>query len=383
MRTLTLIAALAGLAATAAQACDLHAKDAAAAGRGCARAWMDRNLAMNDILTVGTHNSYHVRTPEPVMALIRAVSPKGWQGLDYSHEPLREQLDDGARALEFDLVYDPEGGRFAHPAGARLAAIPVSDDYVRAMSKPGFKVLHIQDVDYTSNCLTFIGCLTIIRDWSHDHPDHAPILITMNTNDAKSRAPGGTDELPFDETAYRALDAEIRSVFSPRELITPDDVQGRYATLREAVRQHGWPTLGWARGRFLFALDEEAPHIKAYVGKQGTLRGRVLFLNVPEDSPFSAYITLNEAADVARITADVKAGLIVRTRADADTVEARSGDTRRRDAALASGAQYVSTDYRHPRRELSDYEARLPGGEVAVCNPQRRPERCAGTPVEP
>ena len=383
MRLVAMIAALAGLAAGATQACDLHAKDAAAAGPGCARAWMDRNLAMNDILTVGTHNSYHVRTPEPVMALIRSVSPKGWQGLDYSHEPLREQLDDGARALELDLVYDPAGGRFAHPAGARIAALPIPDDYVRAMSKPGFKVLHIQDVDYTSNCLTFIACLTIIRDWSRAHPDHAPILITMNTNDAKSRAPGGTDELPFDETAYHALDTEIRSVFSARELVTPDDVQGRYPTLREAVRQHGWPRLGWARGRFLFALDEEAPHIRAYLGSRDTLQGRALFLNVDEASPFSAYITLNEAADVARIAADVKTGLIVRTRADADTVEARSNDTRRRDAALASGAQYVSTDYRHPRRELSDYEVRLPDAEVAVCNPQRRPERCAGIAVEP
>jgi hypothetical protein len=312
------------------------------------------------------------------MALIRSVAPNGWQGLDYSNVPLREQLDDGARALELDLVYDPEGGRFAHPAGARIAAVPVSADYVAAMSKPGFKVLHIQDVDYTSNCLTFIACLTMIRDWSQEYPGHAPILITMNTNDAKSRTPGGTDELPFDETAYRALDAEIRSVFPPRELVTPDDVQGGFPTLREAVREHGWPRLGWARGRLLFALDEEAPHIAAYLGKRATLRGRVLFLNVPEDSPFSAYITLNEAADVARITADVKAGLIVRTRADADTVEARSGDTRRRDAALASGAQYVSTDYRHPRRG-----ARLPGANVTVCNPQRRPERCAGIAIEP
>ena len=382
MRIVMLIAALSALEG-AAQACDLHAKDAAGAGRGCARAWMDRNLAMNDLLTIGTHNSYHVRTPEQVMALIRAVSPEGWQGLDYSHGPLREQLEDGARALELDLVYDPEGGRFAHPAGARIAALPVSADYVSVMSKPGFKVLHIQDVDYTSNCLTFVQCLTIIRDWSRGHPDHAPILITMNTNDAKSRAPGGVDELPFDEGAYRALDAEIRSVFAARDLITPDDVQGHYATLREAVREQGWPRLGWARGRVLFALDEEAPHIKAYLGKQGTLRGRVLFLNVPEDSPFSAYITLNEAADVARITADVKAGLIVRTRADADTVEARSNDTRRRDAALVSGAQYVSTDYMRPDQRLSVYQARLPAGAIAVCNPQRRPKRCGGIPIEP
>jgi len=80
--------------------------------------------------------------------------------------------------------------------------------------------------------------------------------------------------------------------------------------------------------------------------------------------------------------ADVKAGFVVRTRADADTVEARSNDTTRRDAALQSGAQYVSTDYPHPETRLSDYQARLPDGEITAAT------RCGGgpsarNPVEP
>ena len=45
------------------------------------------------------------------------------------------------------------------------------------------------------------------------------------------------------------------------------------------------------------------------------------------------------------IKAAVAAGYIVRTRADIDTVEARNNDTARREAALASGAQVISTDY--------------------------------------
>jgi len=43
------------------------------------------------------------------------------------------------------------------------------------------------------------------------------------------------------------------------------------------VLKHGWPTLGASRGRFLFALDEEAPHVNAYRGKRASLEGRVLF----------------------------------------------------------------------------------------------------------
>ena len=375
-------AAVAALA-TAAGACDLHAADAAKAGPGCAQAWMDRNLHLNDILTVGTHNSYHMRTPPPVMAMIKKAAPTRWQGLDYGHPPLIDQLNDGDRALELDLVYDPDGGRFAHPAGARLTGLTLPPDYVAAMSKPGFKVLHIQDIDFHSSCIVFVECLTIIRDWSRVHPRHVPILITMNTNDEKTLAPGGVDELPFTETAYDALDAEIRSVFSARELITPDEVQGHYPTLREAVLAHGWPTLGAARGRILFALDEPPKHVDAYRGKRKSLEGRVLFVNTDEASPAAGYITLNEHADVPRITADVKAGFVVRTRADADTVEARSGDTLRRDAALISGAQYVSTDYRHPEPGLTDYQVRLPAGAIAVCNPIRAADKCAGIPIEP
>jgi hypothetical protein len=287
------------------------------------------------------------------------------------------------RALELDLVSDPQGGRYAHPAGLKLERLPEDPAYAATMSKPGFKVMHIQDVDFHANCLTFVACLTIIRDWSRAHPDHVPILITMNTNDEKTHAPGGVDELPFTTQAYDALDAEIRSVFSPKELITPDDVRGSYPTLREAVLQHGWPTLGESRGRFLFALDEGKKHDDAYRGGRKTLEGRVLFLNTDEAEADAGYITLNEHADVPRITADVKAGFVVRTRADADTVEARSGDTTRRDAALASGAQYVSTDYPHPEPGLTAYFARLPDHQIAVCNPVRAADKCAGIPIEP
>jgi hypothetical protein len=383
--TILAAAALLGLgwALPASAACNLHAADARQTGPGCAKRWMDANLAMNDILTIGVHNSYHEVALPPVMALIRAAAPKQWQGLDYDHEPLAAQLDDGARALELDLVYDPAGGRFAHPAGARLAGLPEDPAYVAAMSKPGFKVLHIQDIDYRSNCLTFKACLGIIRAWSLAHPRHTPILITMNTNDEKSRAPGGVNELPFDEAAYDALDAEIAGVFPRSALITPDQVQGAYPTLREAVIKHGWPKLGAARGKVMFALDEGPAHVAAYRGERRALEGRLLFVNTDETSPAAGYITLNEASDAPRITADVKAGFIVRTRADADTVEARSDDTRRREIALASGAQYVSTDYRHPDARLSSYEVRLPGGAISVCNPVRAAGRCAGIPIEP
>jgi hypothetical protein len=177
--------------------------------------------------------------------------------------------------------------------------------------------------------------------------------------------------LPFDAKAMDSIDAEIRSVFPETELITPDKVQGKAATLREAVATKGWPKLKTARGKVMFAMDEGPEKTGLYRGTRKSLEGRVMFVNVEETSPAAGYITLNEPIELAdRIAAAVKAGLIVRTRADADTVEARTNDRARQAAAFASGAQYVSTDYMTPDARLSSYEAHLPGGGTARLDPK-------------
>ncbi|WP_421732034.1 Ca2+-dependent phosphoinositide-specific phospholipase C [Brevundimonas sp.] len=151
--------------------------------------------------------------------------------------------------------------------------------------------------------------------------------------------PGGVAPLDFDAAAWDALDTEIRSVFDAGHLITPDQVRGRRATLREAVMAGGWPALGAARGKVFFALDEGPEKVAAYAQGRPSLEGRVLFVNTDEASPAAAYLTLNDAGGPAgaHSRSRVRQGFIVRTRADADTVEARTADVSRRTAAFASG----------------------------------------------
>ncbi len=362
--------------------CNLAATDAATAGTGCARAWMDKNLHLNDIVTVGTHNSYKMAISDKLMSLIRGFSSKTAAGLDYAHIPLTDQLNDGARAIEIDVVYDPKGGLYADPAGNRMVGETMYPEWTAAMGKPGFKVLHVQDIDFRAVCITFVDCLQELKTWSKAHPDHVPILVTLNAKDDAIPMPDSVTPLKFDTKAFDALDAEILSVFGKDDLVTPDQVQGNAPTLREAILNNGWPTLGATRGRFIFALDESGDKITAYIGGRKSLEGRVMFVNTDEASPAAAYLTLNETADLPRIADDVKKGFLVRTRADADTVEARVNDTSRRDKALVSGAQYVSTDYMHPDTRFGPYQARMPAGVIAACNPLRGPERCAGLPVE-
>lgn len=90
-------------------------------------------------------------------------------------------------------------------------------------------------------------------------------------------------------------------------------------------------------------------------------------------------------ADVARIQRQVQAGYWVRTRADVPLATVRDGcATARRDAALRSGAQIVSTDfpaYGMSARWGCDYAVRLPGGRAAACNPVNG-GGCAGEELE-
>lgn len=369
--------------------CDLAAVDAAHAGAAngateCERAWIDHNLKINDLVAVGTHNSYKLAVPDAVMAMVRAAAPDRADEIDYSHRPLSEQLDAGARQIEIDVYHDPLGGRFLHPAALRAAGVTPDPARLAALAEPGFKVMHVQDLDVLSVCVTLRACLGIVRRWSIAHPDHAPIMLMFNAKSDPSPVPGGVAALPFDTAAFDALDAEIRAVFPARALITPDDVQRGYPTLRDAVLHDAWPTLGQSRGKVLFALDEEPAVVARYRANRHSLEGRVFFINTDEASPAAAYLTLNDpVADADRIRKAVAAGFIVRTRADSGTVEARSNDTRRREAALASGAQYVSTDYLWSEPRLhNDYRVRLPGVAAALCNPVRTAGRCGRTAIE-
>ena len=102
-----------------------------------------------------------------------------------------------------------------------------------------------------------------------------------------------------------------------------------------------------------------------------------MFANAPAGHPAAAVMIINDPLkDFERIQRLVKAGYLVRSRADADTREARANDTRRRDQAFASGAQAISTDYYLPATHFgNDYQVAIEGN--VRCNPILIPEPCS------
>jgi len=162
------------------------------------------------------------------------------------------------------------------------------------------------------------------------------------------------------------------------KMITPDDVRGKHATLEEAILTAGWPTLESARGKFVFLLDQRKAG-PAYLEGHPSLKGRVIFTNAEAGSPDAAFVEVNEPLkDPALIPSLVRKGYLVRTRTDAELAEARAGDVTTRDAALASGAQILSTDFPFEERATwTGYAVSFPEGGIARCNPAAKPSNCS------
>jgi hypothetical protein len=341
-------------------------------------------LRINQIQVIGTHNSYHAGFAPSAAKLWEEKNPRAFNGLDYRHEPLAAQFDSGVRQIELDVFADSKGGLYAHPAGPAMIAaahLPPDPDFDPdgLMAKPGFKVMHMQDIDYRSTCEPFTACLEQVRKWSHAHPKHIPIFILVETKEEKPRPPSQVT-LPetFTASTFDALDAEIRSVFPANELITPDDVRGNFETLNEAVLAGNWPTLKSARGKVIFLMDQR-PVGPIYLAGHPSLRGRVLFTNAEPGQPDAAFIERNDGP-AEDITALVKKGYLIRARTDSDTKEARTNSTERRDAMIASGAQMLSTDYpvHEPARWPGHFVVTLPGNAVARWDPVNSPVTYGG-----
>ncbi len=294
---------------------------------------LDDTLRLNHIQVLGTHNSYHVApAPGPLLTPER----------DITQAPLAVQLEEQSiRQIELD-VHAQAGG-------------PLS-------------VFHLRG-DEGTTCASLVQCLTEVRRWSEAHRGHLPVFVLV---EPKHEVGAFVDAM--------AVDAEVRSVFRPDQLLTPDDVQGTATTLRQAVQERGWPLLGATRNKVVVILTDDAISRAAYTSGDTSLSGRAMFVYAPPTSPLGAVASVPDARlESARIASLLSAGYIIRTRADDSGVEARANDSSRASAALASGAQLVSTDF--PVPAPSGYVVPAPGSP-ARCNPVTTPPATACTPAD-
>nr|AWJ66332.1 hypothetical protein [uncultured bacterium] len=339
-------------------------------------------LRINQLQVLGSHNSYRLRTYEPILQFIYAnldqlppgFSPDSW---DYTHLTLEEQFNAyGIRSIELDVYNDPDGGLFNMRMGNGLIdESPESNE--PALLEPGLKVMHFPDLDYNTNYLTFKDALTTVKDWSDSHPRHLPITILVEPKADSPNALLGdpfTTTIPFDNTSLETIDQEIKAIFGEQlsKVITPDDVRGNFATLNEAVLAQNWPRIADARGKLIFVMIPNGNELEDYLDGHGSLAGRAMFAFSQAGQPETAFLGFGDpVADELLIQSQVTSGYMVRARADANTVEAREGNYLPLEAALRSGAHIISTDYYKAdgRPGWSGYVAQLPNGKLAKLNP--------------
>ncbi len=339
-----------------------------------ALAWAEEPR-LNQIQVIGSHNSYHVAPSPAITDMLVARNPQRAQALDYSHPPLGEQFSkQGIRQVELDVYADPKGGLFASPVARAMVRTlgkdPGEDPDARgALRQPGLKILHVPDIDFRTTAPTFVNALKQIRAWSQANRRHVPILILVELKgDALPGLPARP--VPFGKEEIDSVDAEILTVFQMAEILTPDRVRGTFASLPEAIKSKGWPKLEDVRGLVMFALDNEGSVRNGYLDGHPALRDRVMFATVAPENAAAAWFKINDPIkDHDRIKKLVKEGFMVRTRADADTVQSRKNDVSQREKAFSSGAQFISTDYAVPDLRFSDYSVQFPGGQIARSNP--------------
>jgi Phosphoinositide phospholipase C, Ca2+-dependent len=318
---------------------------------------------LNQFQAIGSHNSYHLAPPAAVLGVIGKLHQGAVEAWNYSHPPLVRQLSDvGIRQFELDVYADTAGGRFVSPLGWKLANLSGAKlppfDAAGDLAKPGFKILHVPDIDCWSNTPTLDLALTELLKWSNAHPEHLPVMILVECKD-QAHPPLPTKPEPFTRERLLELDAAILKSIPREKLLLPDDVRGTEKSLPEAIKKNGWPEIAKVRGKFLFALDNAGTIRDRYLEENPALEKRVLFVSAPDIThPAAAWFKRNDPRDFEEIQRLVKQGFIVRTRADF-TVKERAFD---------SGAQWVSTD--HFSADLPpDQRVAFPGGKLVRPNP--------------
>ena len=363
-------------------------------------------LPINQLQVIGSHNSYRKRTDPYVLGFMYQsaqllppdFNPDYW---DYEHLPLEEQFTNyGIRCIEFDIFDDPAGGLFYFRYGKAVVTNDPNEGYANIpdLLMPGLKMLHYPDLDYnTNNYYTFKKGLTAVKNWSDAHPTHLPIVIMVEPkeDDPHTELEGiaqlfnipnlFTHTIPFTASNLLTIEQEIWDVFGDDQVLIPDEIRGDQPTLNHAITHKKWPTLANARGKVMFVMLTSNNEKEAYLGMYPGLQGATMFVFSDPGNPETAFVRMEDPVNhFVQIQDLVNSGYMVRTRADAETLEARyPGNTVRRDKAFASGAQIISTDYYRPDpRSImgpssgwSDYAVFFQSGELFRVNPVNAPSQ--------
>lgn len=272
---------------------------------------IDDATLLTDVQFIASHNSYATQPNALQNFVLGIVRPGEPEKLAYSHPPLWEQFDEGVRSIELDL-------RVHRSGKLRLTHVPL---LANGSVAPDFGL-----------------ALDEIKRWSSSHSGHLPIIVLIEF-----------------KSDYRYLDPTL-AAWSAENLALVDEALADHLgpTLLRPTELTSWPTVEQARDSVIVVMHPDQELAALYeqrpVDERTMLIGQSGLMGqsdaVASETTTAQFVVHNDPDPVA-IEQLIAAGVMVRTRADADLAT----DPAVRDQALGSGAQIISTDFWAPHAQ--------------------------------
>ena len=336
----------------------------------------DKKIRLNHIRILASHNSYKgFPNPKVLRFLDRIKDKLGEENnpiqLDYGHVSLKSQLNDyGVRGFELDIYHDPKGKSFRkRKINAFIWGLKqrVKNPKIKV---PGFKLIHIPDVDYETNYILLKDALIEIKEWSENNPNHIPIFINIEASSYSLRNEsfflkllGFSKTVSFGLKVYEELDREILDVFplSTQRIFTPKMLRDTFMTIKHRL-SYGWPSLNSCLGKVFFIL--EGDNCWAYREELEKGKNKPMFVYGSPNDKSTAFLLRNHSMGHEEEMSELSNTYILRTRSDAGTLEARDNNYSRFDSCLKSKAQIISTDYYKPDLRFGNFCIKLPNNNL-------------------
>lgn len=288
-------------------------------------------IKFNEVSFLGTHNSYQKACVLARQKLFEDASIVTFglvkaEKATFSSDYLTDQFNLGIRSIELDV------------------------ETVVENNKVSFICTHSPVLDMPTHCYDFSLALKEIKLWSDANPNHLPITVIIEPK--KVFIP--EKNMHYFNYKYANELGEIAKKILGNTLITPADMMGGHASLKEMREADDWMTLKQTLGHVMLLLHDTTATDK-YIAQDPSIKTQTMFPMLRYDSrdkDYASFLLINKAKDIevqAEEVLDKK--LIVRSRSD----NFGSYNESESQIALNSGAQIVSTDY-PPKRDMSSAE---------------------------
>lgn len=279
-------------------------------------------IKFNELRYIATHNSYQTEAVDEYKKIFKNLSELTFglisekNGL-FASPTVTEQLNNGIYSLEIDIeTFDRDG-------------------------EISFTCMHSPTLDMTTSCYDFSLMLKEISMWSDNNPNHLPITIII---EPKSFFIPLEDMEFFNLDYALAFDEALRAGLGDK-LFTPADMLRDYESFGAMRAADGWCEVKDMLGKVLILLHD-CNVTEEYIDADPTLKSQAMFPMLREedtDRDCASFLLINDPEDALELSDEIiKNGkFVVRTRADKFTGVSQE----RREQAIASEAQIVSTDY--------------------------------------